>query len=50
MRVLAPLLWPGLRRPLEKKMRPEQAQIAIEEFAAKAGAVLDSKFCGIANK
>jgi peptidyl-prolyl cis-trans isomerase C len=40
----------ALRPDLEKKLRPEQAQRAIEELAAKAGAVLDSEFFGIAKK
>jgi peptidyl-prolyl cis-trans isomerase C len=40
----------ALRPDLEKKMRPEQAQRAIEELAAKAGAVLDTEFFGIAKK
>jgi peptidyl-prolyl cis-trans isomerase C len=39
-----------LRPDLEKKMRPEQAQKAVDELAAKAGAVLDSEFFGIARK
>ena len=40
----------ALRPDLEKKMRPEQAQRAIEELTAKAGAALDSEFFGIAKK
>jgi peptidyl-prolyl cis-trans isomerase C len=39
-----------LRPELEKKMRPEQAQKAIEQLAAKSGAVLDPEFFGIARK
>ncbi|HXB75458.1 MAG TPA: peptidylprolyl isomerase [Candidatus Acidoferrales bacterium] len=38
------------RPDLEKKLRPEHAQKAIEELAAKAGAVLDNEFFGIAKK
>jgi parvulin-like peptidyl-prolyl isomerase len=40
----------ALRPELEKKLRPEQAQRAVEELAAKSGAVLDAEFFGIAKK
>lgn len=40
----------AVRPDLEKRMLPEQVQRAIEELAAKSGAVLDAEFFGIAKK
>jgi len=39
-----------MRPEMEKKMRPELAQKTVEELAAKAGAVLDPEFFGIAKQ
>jgi parvulin-like peptidyl-prolyl isomerase len=39
-----------MRPEMEKRIRPEQAQKTVEELTAKAGAVLDPEFFGIAKE